>query len=125
MALIAMIIMAWLGSMFVYSAGLKIAHYDTASSLIKPYRVLPPRIGVVAGLVLPFVELLTGILLLLGFLFPTGPMLGVILGITFAYASFRVLRRGANIPCGCAGATQDRVTWTTFIRALFITAASL
>ncbi len=124
MILISIALTAWLGSLFVYSAGLKFAWYDRAGSLVKPYGILPQRIGSAAGFLLPWVELSAGILLLLGSLFPTGPLLGAILGAFFAYASFRVLRRGADVPCGCTGGTEDRVNRTTLIRALFITASS-
>lgn len=125
MVFISMALTAWLGSMFVYSAGLKLAHYDRAGSFTKPYRILPPYVNTAVGLLLPWAELSAGMLLLVGLLFPVGQLLGAALGVSFAYASFRVLHRGADVPCGCTGSAEDRVNRTTLIRAIFITAFSL
>lgn len=124
MMLISVALTVWLGSMFVYSAGLKFVWYNRAGNLVKPYGILPQRISSAVGFLLPWVELLTGCCLLLGLLFPAGPLLGAILGAFFSYASFRVLLRGADVPCGCTGGTEDRVNRTTLIRAMFITASS-
>ncbi len=77
------------------------------------------------GFLLPWAELVAGLFLLLGFLFPAGPLVAAALGASFAYASFRVLRRGADVPCGCTGNAKDRVNRTTLIRGAFITASSL
>lgn len=122
---LSMVIRAWLGSMFIYSAGLKLAHYDRAGFRVTAYDVLPRSMATAAGFALPWAELLTATSLLIGRLYPLGPLLGASLGSSFAYGSFRVLRRKADVPCGCDGGTRDRVDRATLARALAITSSSL
>lgn len=114
----------WLGSLFVYSAGLKLAHYDQADSLVKGYGVVPKPAAAAIGFTLPWAELLTAILLFLGRFYPVGPLLGASLGASFAYSSSTALRRKVDVPCGCTGRTRDRVDRTTLVRALAITSTS-
>jgi hypothetical protein len=118
-ALLLTIVSTWLGSMFVYSAGLKLARYDGAASLVTGYRVLPRPVASAAGFLLPWLELLAGGGLLVA-IYPLGPALAVSLGTVFAYSSFRVLLRGDDVPCGCTGNVHDRVNRTTLVRALVI-----
>jgi len=118
--LLPTVLLVWLGTMFIYTAGLKLVYYDQANRLIHPYGILPRRISTLIGYLLPWTELLAGILLLSGVFFPVGPLIGLILGVSFAYAAARVLRQGAEVPCGCIGMTGDRVDFTTLARALFI-----
>jgi uncharacterized membrane protein YphA (DoxX/SURF4 family) len=125
MAFVFMIVRAWLGSMFVYSAGLKLAHFDRRQPLVKPYRILPTPIASTLDFVLPWAELLAGVSLLFGHPYSLGPSLGALLGTSFTYASSIVLLRKDDIQCGCTGTTKDRVSWITLARALSITFSSL
>jgi hypothetical protein len=110
--------------MFVYAAGLKFAYYDRAGGLLHAYSILPRQLALPAGFALPWIELLAGVLLLIGTLQPAGPLLATTLGAVFAYGSYRVLHRGASVPCGCA-ASGDRVSLATLVRALVIAAAGV
>ncbi len=125
MAAITLIVAVWLGTMFVYSAALKLARYDRARNVVKPYRVLPPPVASAAGLLLPWFELSTGLLILFGWWFPLGPLLGAALGACFAAGSSMVLLRGDEVPCGCTGNAQERVTTATLSRALLIAGTSV
>lgn len=125
MAFVFMIVRAWLGSMFVYSAGLKLARFDRRRSLVKSYRILPTSVASLVDFVLPWAELLAGVSLLFGQSYPVGPLLGALLGSSFTYASSIVLLRKEDVQCGCTGTTQDRVNRITLTRALSITLGSL
>lgn len=125
MARLATVFRLWLSSMFIYSAGLKLASYDRAGSLVKAYKLLPQPVATVAGFALPWTELLTAMSLLLGRLYPLGPLSSASLGASFAYGSYDVLRRKADVPCGCTGQSRDRVDRTTLVRACAITVSSL
>lgn len=112
----------WLGSMFFYTAGLKLVWYDRNGCHVKAYQLLHESLAPTVGFLLMFAEFLTGITLFTGWFFPLGPLLGTLLGASFAYASLKVLMRKGDVPCGCAGTSKSRVNWTTLIRALCIVA---
>lgn len=115
----------WLGTMFTYSASMKLVHYDLQASLLAPYRILPRSFAVAGGLALPWVELLAGVALLFGLFPPIGALLSAGLGASFACGTGWVLVRGAKVPCGCAGAGSGIVGRGTLVRALMIIAGSL
>ncbi len=62
---VALAARAWLGTMFVYSAALKLAHYDQAGRTVTPYCVAPQRLEGAAGFALPWAELFAAASLLL------------------------------------------------------------
>lgn len=110
----------WLGTLFVYSASLKLARYDRAGSLLTLYGVLPRSLASATGFALPWVEMTAGFLLLFTLFPPAGALLGIFLGTIFAYAATRVLIRGSKVPCGCTGSDRDLVSRGTLSRALMI-----
>lgn len=123
--LVSVLARGWLGSLFIYSSVQKLAHYRQVGQSINEYRVLPKRLGSVAGIALPWAELLAGLSFLFAQLYPLGPILGASLGAAFAYGSSDVLRRGADVPCGCTGKASDQVSRVTLIRGLTISLLSI
>jgi len=115
----------WLGSLFLYSGLLKLAHYHKARAALVPYDILPARVASGVGAALPWVEVATGITVLTGVGHPLGAGVGALLGVAFAYAAARVLLRAADVPCGCTASSSDRVDALTLWRGLMIVAASL
>lgn len=127
MTVIPLIIRAWLGSLFVYSAALKFVRYEQAGRLARPYNIMPKRLAGAVGVALPWAEGLAAFGLLSGRLHPLGPVVGTSLGASFAYSAAHVVRRRADVPCGCTGNGEsgDRVTRITLARALAIMSCSL
>lgn len=119
------VVSVWLGSMFVYSASLKFAHYHRARGALMAYRVLPDRLALAGGALLPWLEVLTGVLLLFSLLPPAGPLMAAILGAGFTYGSARVLGRGASVPCGCTASGSEPVSRTTLFRAVAIVVSAV
>lgn len=115
----------WLGSLFVYSAGLKFAYYDHVGDSVVEYGLLPRRVAVGAGWLLPWIELLAGTSLLSARLYPFGHLLAIGLGTSFSGSSYVVLRSKAEIPCGCTGRSDDRVSGETLARGLGIVLCAL
>ena len=115
----------WLGSMFLYSSGLKLANYSRATKSVENYRILPREANTIVGISLPWLELLAGILTLKGHPRLVGPIITGILGASFTYASNHTLQRKAVIPCGCNGTGHDKVNSITLLRAITITLSSL
>jgi len=79
----------------------KIAHPDQFALAVYNYRILPDALVNAVALILPWVELLTGASLVLGFF--ELPALFIINGlmVTFVAAVSFNLGRGMNINCGC------------------------
>ncbi len=127
MMVVPLIIRVWLGSLFVYSAALKFVRYEQAGRLARPYGVMPKRLAGATGFALPWAEGLAAFGLLSGRLHPLGPVVGTSLGASFAYSAAHVVRRRADIPCGCTGDgdSGDHVTRITLARALVIMSCSL
>lgn len=127
MMVVPLIVRVWLGSLFVYSAALKFVRYEQAGRLARPYGVIPKRLVGAAGFALPWAEGLAAFGLLSGRLHPLGPVVGTSLGASFAYSAAHVVRRRADVPCGCTGNGEsgDRVTRITLARALAIMSCSL
>lgn len=48
---LGMVLTVWLGLLFVFSASLKLARYGESASLLRPYRILPPSLASLVGLV--------------------------------------------------------------------------
>lgn len=90
-----------LGCIFVISAGEKLAlPYDFLSS-IYDYAVVGPEFGRIGAEILPWVELVVGLVLLSG-AFKCGALsLSVMLLTGYTILKFSVLARGLRIPCGC------------------------
>lgn len=114
----------WLGTMLVYTAARKFPHLDEFGNVVRRYGVLPDTLAGTVGVSLPFIELLAGLTLVLDRLFPIGPMLSAGLGASFSYAGASVLRRGEDVPCGCAGQKHEHVERLTVVRGFAIVVAS-
>jgi hypothetical protein len=114
---------AWLGSLFLYSSGLKLVRYRETRSAVIAYGILPPTVASAAGLLLPWAEAGAGVALLVGRPPIAGPLLGLALGGSFSYGAMRVIRRRQDVPCGCTGTAGERVNLVTLLRAGLIVAS--
>ena len=114
----------WLGSMFLYSSGLKLANYSQATKAVENYQILPREANTIVGLSLPWLELLAAILTLKGRPRLVGPIITGMLGVSFAYASNHTIQRKADVPCGCSGTEHDKVNSVTLLRAITIVLSS-
>ena len=82
------------------------------------YRLVGPAIGLGIAIVLPWVELITGALLLANFM--TGPSFLVtsMLGVMFVVVQGSSISRGLHIACGCFGPNISQpISYSTVLRA--------
>lgn len=114
------LVRVWLGSMFLYSAALKLVHYQESRKGVARYAVLPKNVSNVVGIVLPWTEGLAAVSLLFGWWYPIGPLLSVLLGSAFAQVSQIVLERGETVSCGCTGGKDELVSKMTRQRGITI-----
>ena len=116
-----------LGCLFLYSSLPKIRQpYDFLSSVYK-YELVGPKLGVLAAMVLPRLELLVGICLVGGIFVGGALLVSIAMAAMFSFAIASALYRGLNISCGCFSATGGAIGYSILIRAcvimLFSTAA--
>ena len=125
MSIVLVIVRVWVSSLFFYAASLKVIDYRATGRSVGGYDLRPGRLAGAAGVVLPLAEAAAGVLVLGGWVWPAGPALTLLLGLSFCYAAWSALHRGLDTDCGCAGAKSGRLTWVTFGRALLVSGSAV
>jgi cation diffusion facilitator family transporter len=92
-----------LGGIFIYASLDKIYHPAAFAQAIHNYQILPDYFINITAIVLPWIELVLGLLLLFGFWLPGAALLTNLLLITFFSAVVFNAARGLNVDCGCFG----------------------
>jgi len=90
-----------LGVVFIVAAGPKIADPPAFAHMIANYRLFPPSLIHAAALVLPWVELFSGIALVLGVAWRTAGKLVAALLVAFLISIGVNLARDRAVQCGC------------------------
>ena len=90
-----------LGAIFIYAALPKIADPVAFAGSVANYRILPYFWSYLAAAVLPFLELICGLLLVSGYRVKTGALIIAALNVAFMAALVSVIVRGLDIDCGC------------------------
>jgi uncharacterized membrane protein YphA (DoxX/SURF4 family) len=90
-----------LGAIFVYSSFDKMANPEAFLKIIDNYRLLPVQLQNPMAIFLPWLELITGLLLIVGKWEKASLLIYNILMIIFVIALSQSLLRGLDISCGC------------------------
>lgn len=90
-----------LGAIFIYAAVLKIADPVAFAGSVAAYRILPYFASYLTAAVLPFLELICGVLLVCGYRVKGGALIIVFLNLLFMAALASAIVRGLDIDCGC------------------------
>lgn len=110
----------FLGGVFLYAALQKIVSPGDFSRAIDNYRILPDALVNMTAVVLPWIELLTGICLVSGLLLRGAVFLCTLFLLIFFSALIFNMARGLNMDCGCfgsAGQPGEAVSmWWTMAR---------
>ena len=96
-----------LGGVFIYASLDKIAHPAEFAKAIGNYHVLPFGLENLLALFLPWLELLTGILLIVGIMVDGATILIISMNIIFIFAISQALARGISIECGCFSVSTE------------------
>ena len=96
-----------LGGLFVYAGQLKVFDPKEAGLAVQAYRLFPADVARTIGYALPTVEIILGVLLILGlFTRFAAACIGALL-VAFMVGIVSVWARGYNIDCGCFGGGGD------------------
>ena len=96
-----------LGGVFIYASVDKIANPAEFAKAIGNYHVLPFGLENLLALFLPWLELLTGILLIAGIMVDGATILIISMNIVFIFAISQALARGISIECGCFSVSTE------------------
>ncbi|MBW1711566.1 MAG: DoxX family membrane protein [Deltaproteobacteria bacterium] len=107
-----------LGGIFIAASLGKIVDPRAFAEMVYNYQLLPDEAVNLAALLLPWVELLLGLLLIVGRALPGAVFLSNLLLLAFFGALMFNLARGLNIHCGCFSTdpSGDPATWWYIIR---------
>ncbi len=110
-----------LGSVFIYSGFIKIIDVQGFSNSILNYKLLPEFFINFFAIILPWIELTSGLLLLLGISVKENAFIINFLLSVFLIAIIINLIRGLDINCGCFG-TQNgtKIGFTKLLENVFL-----
>jgi uncharacterized membrane protein YphA (DoxX/SURF4 family) len=111
-----------LGGIFIYASLDKIVHPLEFAKIIKNYQILPDFLITLPALILPWLELLTGVFLIAGIWTRSAALLLSMLLLAFVLALGVNAVRGINISCGCfsTSASDTENAWVLIGRDLLI-----
>lgn len=82
---------------------LKLPYLEESVLAVRGYQILPYGLAVVVGYLLPIIELILGILLLLGLFTRPAAVLSALIMLAFVIGIAQAWARGLAIDCGCFG----------------------
>lgn len=110
----------YLGLVFVTACWHKILSPEIFALDVATYQLLPLAAVNGFALALPWIELLAGVMLILGFRARAAALLVVLMMLSFILALLWALYLGLDMACGCfasqAAATDDPISWHTLVR---------
>jgi putative oxidoreductase len=109
----------YLAGVFLVACAHKIASPTAFAIDIATYQIVPLSLVNLMALVLPWVELLAGFLLLIGWRTQAAAFLITLMMAIFTLAVSIALYKGLNMSCGCfasQGANDDPISWRTIVR---------
>lgn len=90
-----------LGAMFIFAGATKIGDPAAFANDIDNYRMLPYVLVSLMAIILPWVEIIAGLLLVTGKLLHGASFTLIVLNVVFIIAISSALARGLDINCGC------------------------
>jgi len=113
---LALALRLYIGGLFIYASMYKINYPGEFAEIIASYQIAPYWAVNISAVVLPWVELISGVLLIAGIRARSAAVIIGLLMIMFAIAMFINLMRDAPISCGCFHAIGETISWWTLGR---------
>ncbi|HMB01213.1 MAG TPA: MauE/DoxX family redox-associated membrane protein [Spirochaetota bacterium] len=105
-----------LGLLFIYAGIIKIINPVDFITDVGNYKILHPSLVNMTAFVLPPLEVLCGLLLLIGKLIKEAALLIAVMMLFFITGFILAKARGLNISCGCFGRSTSIINILDFIR---------
>ena len=116
--LLALLFRLYIGGVFVTAAMYKINFTAEFATTIASYQIVPHWSVNVLAVVLPWVELLSGLMLIVGLRVKAAALVIAGLMVVFTLAILITLYRDLPISCGCFHTVDDPISWVTVLRDL-------
>jgi uncharacterized membrane protein YphA (DoxX/SURF4 family) len=113
---LALALRLYIGGLLIYASMYKINYPGEFAEIIASYQIAPYWAVNISAVVLPWVELISGVLLIAGIRARSAAVIISLLMIMFAIAMFINLMRDAPISCGCFHAIGETISWWTLGR---------
>ena len=108
----------YIGAVFVAASMYKINYPGEFAETIASYQLVPFWGVHLMALVLPWTELVCGVMLILGLRTRAAAVLAGSMLVIFCVAIVATLARGIPIGCGCFTSVEDPLGWKTLLRDL-------
>ncbi|WP_219472159.1 MauE/DoxX family redox-associated membrane protein [Nonomuraea rhizosphaerae] len=92
-----------LGGVLIAAGGLKIGNPSDSVVAVKAYQLLPDTIATTVGYGLPILEIVVGVLLVVGLMTRVAAVVGGLLMFAFVFGIAWAWAHGLRIDCGCFG----------------------
>ena len=90
--------------MLIFAGATKVGNIDQLIEAINEYDMLPQQLATVYGHVLPYLEIVLGVLLVLGLSLTVSAAASGLVVLSFSIAKIQAITRGLDIDsCGCLG----------------------
>ncbi len=115
---LALVFRLYIGGLFAYASIYKINFPAEFAETIASYQIVP-YFGVnLMAVVLPWIELMSGVMLIIGVRVRAAALILTALLAVFTLAIAITLVRGVPIGCGCFHTIEDPISWKTLVRDL-------
>ncbi|WP_028642925.1 MauE/DoxX family redox-associated membrane protein [Nocardioides sp. URHA0020] len=91
------------GGVWIFAAAIKLPDPAQSVAAVRAYQLLPSSIVPTVGQLLPVVEIVVGVMLVIGLLTRGAAVISAVLFVAFIIGIASVWSRGINIDCGCFG----------------------
>lgn len=92
-----------LGAIFLVAGALKVTTPEALATATQAYQVLPHDLAAYVGYALPIVEIILGVLLIVGLFTRASAVITSLLLVAFIIGIAQAWARGLTIDCGCFG----------------------
>lgn len=108
----------YIGAIFIYASMYKINYTAEFAETIASYQIAPYWMVNFLAIVMPWLELISGVLLVVGIKSKTATAAIAGMLAIFSIAIFLSLVRDIPIGCGCFSSIGEPMNWTTVLRDL-------
>lgn len=117
--ILILVIRTFIGILFIFYGVAKIADPSQFANEIGNYGMTPDFLTHIMALILPWAEMIVGVLLLFGIYQNENGLLATLMLVMFTFGVVFAFASGLDINCGCSGGNaQQKVGWMKIIENL-------